>query len=145
MLEEELLKLCSLPLAFVQDALIMNGTSSALDGNVSAEVEVELKGVSAASLNESPRDWIAIAIALLGEEADVMTLASDDDREVGNLSRNISTKVKQNEGYGTYLLSTKAAEALLHIADFLVENCSVLALGDTIADVKDTLRSIAAS
>jgi hypothetical protein len=95
--------------------LLMNGSSSTLDGAMSTEVEVELKWMSAARLNEGSWDGIAIAIAFatIREEADMMALAGDNNRKLGDH------------------LAANLAEALLHITDLFFKNGGVLTLGNT--------------
>jgi hypothetical protein len=72
-LEDEGLELSSLPLALVEDALVVDGSSSTLDSHVGAEVEVKLKRMSTAGLHEGTRQRIVISVSFsgLGEEADV--------------------------------------------------------------------------
>jgi hypothetical protein len=72
-LKDEGLQLSGLPLALVEDALVVDGSSSALDGHVGAEVKVELEGMSAARLHQGTRQRVVISIALacLGKEADM--------------------------------------------------------------------------
>jgi hypothetical protein len=110
-LKNELLQLGRQPLTLVENALVVDGASRTLDGDVGAQVEVELEGMGASSFNQSTRERVAVAVALtsLGEEADVMALASDDDGELGDL------------------LAAQLLEALLHVADFLFKDSSVLA------------------
>lgn len=54
-----------------------------------------------------------------------MSLASDDDGELW------------------HLLAAQLLETLLHISNLFLQDSSVLALGDAVADVKDTLRRLA--
>lgn len=105
-LEDEGLKLSGQPIALVENALVVNGARSTLDGHVRAEVEVELKGVSTSGLNQSTRQRVAVTVTLagIGEEADVVAFAGDDDRELG------------------IGLAAKLLEARLHITDFLFQN-----------------------
>jgi hypothetical protein len=109
-LEDELLELSGLPLPLVEDALVMDGSSSSLDRHVRTEVEVELEWVSAASLHQGSRERVAVTVTLAGlrEEADMMALASNDYSELG------------------HLLATLALEGLLHVADLFLEDSSVL-------------------
>jgi hypothetical protein len=95
--------------------LLMNGSSSTLDGAMSTEVEVELKWMGAARFNKRSWDRIAIAIALasIREEADVMALAGDNNRELGDH------------------LAANLAEALLHITNLFLKNSGVLTLRNT--------------
>jgi hypothetical protein len=62
----------------------VNRASSALDGSVGVEIEVILKRMSDVRFNQSARQSVSIAIrslavSVLGEEADVMTLGADND------------------------------------------------------------------
>ena len=121
-LKNELLQLGRQPLSFVQDALVVNWTGCSLDRNMRAEVEVELEGVGASRLNKSSwkRVVVPIALASIREEADMVTLAGDDDRELGQL------------------LATKLLETFLHVFDLFFKNSGVLALGNSIANVEDS-------
>jgi hydroxypyruvate isomerase len=88
----------------------MDGSSSALDSDVTAEVKVKLERMSAASLDQGSRKRVVVAITLadVREEANVVALAGDDDSELGQL------------------LAAELLEALLHIADFLFKHGGVL-------------------
>jgi hypothetical protein len=99
-----------LPVSFVQDTLVVNGASSPLDGNVRAEVEVELEGMSTTRLDQGTGKRVVVAISLSwpGKEADVVTLASNDDSELGKIR------------------ATQLHEALLHISNLFLKNSSVL-------------------
>jgi hypothetical protein len=111
-LEDELLELGSLPLTLVEDAVVVDGASSTLNSDVGAEVEVELEGVRAAGLDKGTRKRVAVAVALASvrEEADVVALSSDDDGELGNIA-------------------AKLGEELLHVVNLLHENGSILTPG----------------
>jgi len=83
--------------------LVVDGTSSTLDSGVSAEVEVVLEGLSDASLNERARKRVGVLVTTaLREEANVMTLGSDDDQESGH--------------------NVDLGEGLLHGGDLLVDD-----------------------
>ena len=83
--------------------LVVDGTSSTLDSGVSAEVEVVLEGLSDASLNECARKRVGVLVTTaLREEANVMTLGSDDDQESGH--------------------NVDLGEGLLHGGDLLVDD-----------------------
>jgi hypothetical protein len=124
-LEDELLELGRQPLTLIENALVMNGASRTLDGDVGAEVEIELKGMSAARLYQRTGKRITVSIALssLREETDMVALAGNDDGELGDL------------------LAAELLEAFLHIADFLLKNGCVLTLTDSVSDEEYTLRS----
>jgi hypothetical protein len=126
-LKDERLQLGSKPLALVENALVVDGSSSALDSDVRAEVEIELERMSTARFDK--RTWkriaVAVAFAVLREEADVVTLASNDDGELGDR------------------LAAQLLEALLHVAHFLLKNSRVLALANAVTDVQDAMRGLA--
>ena len=74
-LVDERLDLLVGPLRLVEKHVVVDGTSSALDGSVCAKVEVVLVRLSDASLNQSTRQGVSVLVtATLGEEADVVTL-----------------------------------------------------------------------
>ena len=83
--------------------LVVDGTSSTLDSGVSAEVEVVLEGLSNASLNKCTGKRVGVLVnTALREEANVMTLGSDDDQESGH--------------------NVDLGEGLLHGGDLLVDD-----------------------
>jgi hypothetical protein len=124
--ENELLELGSLPLALVEDAMVMDGASCTLDSDMRAQVEVEFKGVRAAGLDESSRKRVTVAVALASvrKEADVVALSSDDDSELGDGA-------------------AKLAEELLHVVDFFFQNGQILAFTNPVTNIKYALRSSA--
>jgi hypothetical protein len=128
-LEDEGLKLSSQPLTLIQDALVVDGSRSALDGDVRTEVKVELERMSASSLDESARKRIAVAVTFAGirKEADVMALPGDDNGELGDL------------------LAPELPEALLHVADLLFKHGSVLSLAHAVTNEQHALRRLALS
>lgn len=112
----------------------MNRASSALNGSVGIEIEVILKRMSDVGFNQSARQGVSIAIrrlavSLLGEEADVMTLGADNDspfdlfwdQQISN-SKRIYTHAISN------LLAILFAKSTLHISQLVVENVSELTL-----------------
>ena len=105
----------------------MDGASSTLDSDVRAEIEVKLEGVGAARLYQGTGERVAVAVTLANvrEETDVVALAGDDDSELG------------------HLLAAELLEALLHVTDFLLEDGGVLTLRNTIANIQDPLRRLA--
>ena len=107
--------------------LVVDGARSALDGDVGAEIEVKLEGVSAARLHQRTWQGVAVAIALASvrKEADMVALAGDDDGELG------------------HLLAAQLGEDRLHVMHLLGQDSSVLALGDAVTDVEDALRRLA--
>lgn len=109
----------------VEDHVVVGWTSGTLDGGVGAQVEVILVRVSDTLLDERSRKRVAVAVAFLGEEADVVALATDNDHE-----RDVEVRVR-------------SAQELLHVGNLLLEDVDVLALGDTVADVHDALRELA--
>ena len=126
-LERQLLDEGKVVVVLVGDDVVMNRTSSALDGAVRGEVVVLLSGMRDASLHKSARDWVLVAIAATTrEEADVMALAADDDGELG------------------VDLRVDGAHHVLHVSNLLVEHELELALGDTIAEVDDLLWNVTA-
>lgn len=111
MLKDELLQFGSLPLTLVEDALIVDGASCTLDGDVRAQVEVELEGVGAASFNQGTRKGVAVAVALagFGEESNVVALASNHNSELR-------------------YPATELTEVGLHVAHLFFKHSSVLSL-----------------
>lgn len=126
-LEDELLKLGRQPLTLVENALVVDGASCTLDGDVGAEIEVELERMGAAGLYQSTGKRVAVAVALarLREEADMVALTSNDDGELGDL------------------LAAQLLETFLHVVDLFLENGGVLALAHAISNVENTLRRLA--
>lgn len=64
--------------------MVVNRTSSSLDGRVRAEIEVILIRMSDVALNKSTRQGVSILVSslritILGEETDVMALGADGD------------------------------------------------------------------
>ena len=112
MLKDELLKLSSMPIALVEDALVVNGTRSSFDGNVRAEVKVKLERMRAASFYQGTRKGVVVAVTFpdVGEEANVVTLAGNHNGECRKF------------------LTPKALEAFLHVSDFFIDNGSILAV-----------------
>lgn len=103
MLVDERVDLVLRPLRLVEEDVVVNRTSSTLDSGVSAEVEVVLKGLCDASLNECARKRVGVLVTTaLREEANVMTLGSDDDQESGH--------------------NVDLGEGLLHGGDLLVDD-----------------------
>jgi hypothetical protein len=81
---DHLLELIDRNLGIVLEHMVVNRTSSALDGGVSVEVEVILKWMSDIVLNKSTRIGVLVPvpshiIPLLREEADVMTLGANSN------------------------------------------------------------------
>lgn len=79
-----LLEVVGVELGLVKKDMIVDRTSSALNGRVRAKVEVVLKWMSDITLNQSTRVRVVVlvsgsAITLLGEEADVVALGADGD------------------------------------------------------------------
>jgi hypothetical protein len=131
-LEDERLQLSGDPFTFVQNTLVIvsisinycnqeethlvvNGSSSTLDGTVGTKVKVKLERMSATRLNKSARDGVPVPVALsiLGEESNVVSLSGNNDRELGDD------------------LAANLAEALLHITNLFLKNGGILAFGDT--------------
>ena len=82
MLVDECVALVLRPLRLLEKDVVVDGTSSTLDSGVSAEVEVVLEGLSNASLNKCTGKRVGVLVNTpLREEANVMTLGSDDDQE----------------------------------------------------------------
>lgn len=132
MLEDERLQLSGNPFTFVQNTLVVvsisinccdqeethlvvDGSSSTLDSTVGTEVKVKLERMSATRLNKSTRDGVSVpvALAILGKKSDMVSLSSNNDRELGDD------------------LAANLAEALLHITNLFLKNGGVLAFGDT--------------
>ena len=86
----------------------MNGARSTLDGDVRTEVKVELVGMSATRLHESTGKGVLVAITLVREEADVVALACNHNRELGDR------------------LAAQLLEAVLEVANLFLENGGVL-------------------
>ena len=101
--------------------LVVNWASRAFDGDVGAKVEIELEGMGASSLDQSTRKRVAVLVTLLRKEADMVTLSGNDDGELGRH------------------LGAHLSEALPHVANLLIDDSSVLALGNTVANVEDAL------
>jgi len=95
--------------------MIVDGSSSTLDSTVGAEVEVKLERMSTTRLNKSTRDGVSVSIPLttLREESYVVSLSSNNDRELG-------------DNFAAHL-----EEALFHVTNLFLKNGGVLAFGDT--------------
>jgi hypothetical protein len=83
-LVNHLVELIDWNLSLVLENMIMNWTSSALNGGVSIEIEVILEGMSDIVLNQGSWNRVVVAvsghsIAFLGEEANVMTFGANSD------------------------------------------------------------------
>lgn len=81
---DQALELVDIALSLVHDDLIVDGTSSTLNGGMGAQIEVVLEWMSDISLNKSTREWVVVLISsnritLLGEETDVVALGADND------------------------------------------------------------------
>ena len=114
------------PLRLFEEDIVMNGASGTLGGGVSAQVEVILEGPSDAGLDECTRKRIGVLVTSAPrEEADVMTLGSDDDQESGH--------------------NVDLGEDLLHGSDLLVDDLRGLTLGNTIAEVDNSGRRLSLS
>lgn len=130
-LVDHLLELIDRDLGLIQEHMIVDRTSSTLDGRVSIEIEVILKWMSDIMLNESTRKRISIAITsldivVLREEANVVTLGAN------------SNGPDSVDGSGPSL-----NDDLLHMLQLLIDHMAVLTLRDTITEVVDVLRSLA--
>ena len=117
MLKDELLQLSSLPLTLIQDAVVVDGACSSLDRDVRAHVKVELPRVRATCLNECTWKRVAVAVTPLREEANVVALAGNHDRELWDNA------------------AAKRSKVLLHVVDLFFEHILVLAFRDTVADI----------
>ena len=95
--------------------MVMDGSSSTLDGAVGTEVKVKLEWMSATRLNKGTGDGVSIpvALAILGEKANMVSLSSNNDRELGDD------------------LAANLAEALLHITNLFLKNGCILAFRNT--------------
>ena len=70
------------PLRLIQKDVVVDGTSSTIDGGMSAEVKVVLEWLSNTSLNKCTGKRVGVLVnTALRAEANVMTLGSDDDQE----------------------------------------------------------------
>jgi hypothetical protein len=81
---DHLLQIIDRNLGLIKENMVVNRASSALNGRVGVEIEVILKRMSDVGFNQSARQGVSIAISslavsVLGEEADVMTLGADND------------------------------------------------------------------
>lgn len=109
----------------VHQNVVVDRTSGTLEGVVAAQEEVVLEWVGDTTLHQGTRQGVAVLVALLGEEADVMALGAHNDNELGVV------------GWISRL------EESLHVGNLLLEDVSVLALGDTVAKVDDRLWELA--
>jgi hypothetical protein len=81
---DHLLQIIDRNLSLIKENMVVNRASSALNGRVGVEIEVIFKRMSDVGFNQSARQGVSIAISslavsILGEEADVMTLGADND------------------------------------------------------------------
>lgn len=103
MLVDERVDLVLRPLRLVKKDVVVNRASSTLNGGMSAEVKVVLEWLSDAGLDECTRKRVGVLVTTaLREEANVMTLGSDDDQESGH--------------------NVDLGEGLLHGGDLLVDD-----------------------
>ena len=121
LLVQDGLKLVVAHLGLVEDDMVVSGTSGTLEGGVRAEVKVVLVRLSAASLDQGSGEGVAVTVALLGEEANVVALAADDNHE-----RNVEV------GVG-------GLQQGLHVSDLLLQDVGVLLLRDTVTEVENAL------
>lgn len=83
-LVDHLLQVIDRDLGVILENVVVNWTSSALDGGMSAEIEVVLKWMSDIMLNKSTGKRVlvlitSLSIIILGEEADMMTLGANNN------------------------------------------------------------------
>lgn len=76
------LEVIDIAVRIILDDMVMDGTSSTLNGRVRTEVEVVLKWMSDIALNKSARKRVVVlvrsaGITIFGEEANVMALAAN--------------------------------------------------------------------
>jgi hypothetical protein len=69
-------------LSLIQNDMVMDGASGTLNGRMGVQVEVVLERMSDITLHKSTRNGVAVLItsnivSVLGEEADMVTLASN--------------------------------------------------------------------
>ena len=128
-LENKLLEFFAAPFRLIEDHLVMDWTSGTLDGNVRAKIKVKLKRMSNSRLYKCARPRVAVPVSstLSREEANMVALAGNDNRELGNG------------------LATNLAEALLHCHNLLGKDCVILSLRNSITNIEDTLRWLALS
>jgi hypothetical protein len=146
---DHLLQIIDRNLGLIKENMVVNRASSALDGSVGIEIEVILKGMSDVGFNQSARQGVSIAIrrlavSILGEEADVMTLGADNDSPFDLFwDQQISNSKRIYTHATSHLWTILFAKSILHITQLVVENVSELTLRDTITEVVDMLRATA--
>lgn len=91
-LVDHLLQVVDRDLGLIHEDVVVNRASSTLDGGVGAEIEIVLKWMSDILFNESTWESVCVtisclAVTILGEEADMMTLRADNHGPL-DLSRN---------------------------------------------------------
>lgn len=95
LLVDERLQVSVAHACFVQKYCVVHRPSSSFDGGVSAEIEIVFERMGNTSLDKSTRKRVAVAIAFLREEADVVALAADHDHKrdvdawVGSLEQSL--------------------------------------------------------
>ncbi len=131
---DHLLQVIDRDLGLIKENMVVNRASSALNGSVGIEIEVILKRMSDVGFNQSTRQGVSIAIrrlavSLLGEETDVMTLGADNDSPFDLFS---DQQISNSKRIYTHAISNLwcilLAQSALHISQLVVENLSELTL-----------------
>jgi hypothetical protein len=118
LLVDHLLKIIDRHSHLIQNHRVVDRSCGSLNSNMRVEVKVKHEWVSDFLLNKSTRQRVAVLVSLLREEADVVTLCGNDDREFGHLAGR-----------------KDASEVLLDLRYLLLQYMRELAFTNAIAEI----------